>query len=377
MPLPRMLRTGRDKPIVPPGVQLAAAWSWRFVAIVGALAVALLLIVQLSFLVVPLLIALLLAVLATPLAKQLRRIGFPGWLATLSTLVTLFAAVGALVWLVVDEITRDFASLQRRSIQAYEDFIAFLLESPLGVTEAQITQWFDSLLIEMEWNTAWVLSGALSVTSSVGSVLVGIGIAFFALIFFVHDGARIWRWVVGLLPSDARGPVAGASSKGWATLTKFVNVQIFVAAVDALGIGLGAFFLGLPLVLPIAVAVFLGAFVPIIGAFVTGAIAAFIALVYAGPIAALIMVIIVLAVQQLESQVLQPLVMGAAVEVHPLAVVLAVAAGGFLAGIPGVLFAVPVVAYLNVFISYLARSEWLGDPEAAKWSVAQVGSVRT
>ena len=352
---------------MPLGVHVAAAWSWRFVAIIGALAVAVLLIIQLSFLVIPLLIAVLLAVLATPLAKQLRRVGFPGWLATITTLVTLFAAVAALVWLVVEQIARDWSSLQERSIEAYEDFIDFLLQSPLQVSEAQLTDWVDSFLVDMEWNTAWILSGALSLTSSVGSVLIGVGIALFALIFFVHDGERIWRWLIGLLPGDARAPVAGASAKGWATLTKFVNVQIFVAAVDALGIGLGAFFLGLPLVIPIAVAVFLGGFVPIIGAFVTGALAAFIALVYAGPIAALIMVIIVLAVQQLESQVLQPLVMGAAVKVHPLAVVLAVSAGGFLAGIPGVLFAVPIVAYLNVFISYLARSEWVGDPEAARW----------
>ena len=367
MPLPRNLRPRDERPSVPLGVHVAAAWSWRFVVIIGALAVAVLLIIQLSFLVIPLLIAVLLAVLATPLAKQLRRVGFPGWLATISTLVTLFAAVTALVWLVVEQIARDWSSLQERSIQAYEDFIDFLLQSPLQVSDAQLTDWVDSFLVDMEWNTAWILSGALSLTSSVGSVLIGVGIAIFALIFFVHDGERIWRWLIGLLPGDARAPVAGASAKGWATLTKFVNVQIFVAAVDALGIGLGAFFLGLPLVIPIAVAVFLGGFVPIIGAFVTGALAAFIALVYAGPIAALIMVIIVLAVQQLESQVLQPLVMGAAVKVHPLAVVLAVSAGGFLAGIPGVLFAVPIVAYLNVFITYLARSEWVGDPEAARW----------
>jgi len=131
--------------------------------------------------------------------------------------------------------------------------------------------------------------------------------------------------------------------------------------------------LGLPLVIPIAVAVFLGGFVPIIGAFAAGGLAAFIALVYEGPIAALIMIAIVLAVQQLEGQILQPLVMGAAVRVHPLAVVLAVAAGGFLAGIPGVLFAVPIVAYLNVFVSYLANREWLSDPATTPWLQQKVG----
>jgi len=113
--------------------------------------------------------------------------------------------------------------------------------------------------------------------------------------------------------------------------------------------------------------------VPIIGAFAAGGLAAFIALVYEGPIAALIMIAIVLAVQQLEGQILQPLVMGAAVRVHPLAVVLAVAAGGFLAGIPGVLFAVPIVAYLNVFVGYLANREWLSDPATTPWLQQKVG----
>lgn len=374
MRVPRSLRDDRNKPSVPTGVHIAAAWSWRFIVIIAALTVAVLLIAQLSFIVIPLLIAVLLAVLANPLAKGLRNLRFPGWLATLTTLVVLISAVTGLVTIVIAQVRRDWGSLQERTLQAYDDFIVFLLESPLQVTEAQLTEWFDNLAVEQQWDTMWLLTGALSITSSVGSILLGAGISLFALIFFIHDGKRIWVWLIGLLPQEAKAPVAGASARGWETLTRFVNVQIFVAAVDALGIGLGAFFLGLPLVVPIAVAVFLGAFVPIIGAFVTGALAIFIALVYAGPIAALIMLAIVLAVQQLESQVLQPLVMGAAVRVHPLAVVLAVAVGGFVAGIPGVLFAVPVVAYLNVFISYLARSEWVGDPAVTQWLSPRAGA---
>src|SRR5690606_9306449 len=142
------------------------------------------------------------------------------------------------------------------------------------------------------------------------------------------------------------------------TLTQFVKVQIFVAAIDAIGIGLGAFILQLPLVVPIAVAVFLGSFVPIVGAVLTGALAVFIALVFKDIVVALIMLGIVLLVQQVESHVLQPLIMGNAVKIHPLAVVLAVAGGSFLAGIPGALFAVPVVATLNVMVGYIARARW-------------------
>ena len=373
MRFPRWFRDSVDRPTVPRGVQVAAAWSWRFVAVVAALAVAVLLIIQLSFIVVPLLIAVLLAVLAAPIANWLKLHWIPAWLSTFLTLVVFLSAITGLVWLVVEQILRDWSSLQDKSVVAYEDFILWLVDSPLHITELQLNQWWTDLADQLNLNSAWILSGALSISSSLGSVVVGTGLALFALVFFVHDGERIVRWLINLLPQDARAPVAGATQRGWVTLTNFVGVQIFVALIDAIGIGLGAFFLGLPLVIPIAVAVFLGGFVPIIGAFIAGGLAAFIALVYEGPIAALIMVVIVLAVQQLEGQILQPLVMGAAVKIHPLAVVLAVSAGGFLAGIPGVLFAVPVVAYLNVFISYLAKKEWVSDPAVTKYLTPKVG----
>jgi predicted PurR-regulated permease PerM len=172
---------------------------------------------------------------------------------------------------------------------------------------------------------------------------------------------------VNLFPKRARSAVDGGGRAGWVTLTTFVKVQIFVAFVDAVGIGLGAFILGLffggfPLVIPIAVAVFLGSFVPVIGALVTGTLAVFVALVYLGPVPALIMLGIVLLVQQVEGHVLQPLVLGTAVKVHPLAVVFAVAAGGFLAGIPGALFAVPFVATLNVVVKFIGSGEWRTNP---------------
>jgi predicted PurR-regulated permease PerM len=373
MRFPRWFRDSVDRPTVPRGVQVAAAWSWRFVAVVAALAVAVLLIIQLSFIVVPLLIAVLLAVLAAPIANWLKLHWIPAWLSTFLTLVVFLSAITGLVWLVVEQILRDWSSLQDKSVVAYEDFILWLVDSPLHITEMQLNEWWMNLADQLNLNSAWILSGALSISSSLGSVVVGTGLALFALVFFVHDGERIVRWLINLLPQDARAPVAGATQRGWVTLTNFVGVQIFVALIDAIGIGLGAFFLGLPLVIPIAVAVFLGGFVPIIGAFIAGGLAAFIALVYEGPIAALIMVVIVLAIQQLEGQILQPLVMGAAVKIHPLAVVLAVSAGGFLAGIPGVLFAVPVVAYLNVFISYLANKEWVSDPAVTKYLTPKVG----
>jgi len=362
---PRKSRPVMRPPIgVPVGLERATAWSWRFLVIAGAAAVGVFVVIQLSFLVVPLLVAVLLAALAAPLFIGLRVLKFPRWLATLTTVVAFIGVVTGLVWLVVGELVQGWGSLRDRTILAYDDFVVYLLASPLEVSEAQLNGWFQSFIVEADIDSTWVVSGALSVSSSVGSWLVGAGIAIFALIFFIHDGERIWGYLTTWFPKAARPAVLGSGLAGWNTLLSYVKVQVFVAFVDAVGIGLGAFFLGLPLVAPIAIAVFLGAFVPIVGGTVAGALAVLVALVYEGPVSALIMLIIVLGVQQIEGQILQPLVMGAAVKIHPLAVVLAVAGGGYLAGLPGVLFAVPVVAFVNVVVSYLAHASWRSDPVA-------------
>jgi predicted PurR-regulated permease PerM len=353
-----------SRPDIPAGLERATQWSWRVLVVGAAVALVLFLVAQLAFIVVPLLVAVLLTALAAPLAILFRKLRFPRWLATIATVVLFLGSIVGLFWIVVAEFTRDWPSLVRRSVVAYQDFVVFLLDSPLQVTETQINQWINQAMLELDIDSAWILSGALSLTSSLGSWLVGFGIAIFALIFFIHDGPRIWEYVVSWLPKNSQPAVLGASRAGWDTVLSFVRVQVFVAFVDALGIGLGALFLGLPLVFPIAVAVFLGGFVPFIGATVTGIVVILIALIYQGPTAALIMAIIVLVVQQVESQILQPIIMGPAVRVHPLAVVISVAAGGYLAGIPGVLFAVPVVAFANVSARYLAAGEWQGDPQA-------------
>lgn len=370
---PRKLNQARTpRPVVPLGLARATEWSWRIIVILIATGIVVVVLAQLSFLVVPLLIAVLLTALAAPLNLLLLRLRFPRWLATLTTMVIFVASVATLFWLVVNELVRGWESLLSRSLLVYDDLILFLVDSPLGLSESELRVWFNQTIADLNIDSTWILNGALSFSSSLGSWLVGFGIAIFALIFFLHDGPRIWAFVVGLFPKAARPALFGASIAGWGTLLNFVRIQVFVAVVDALGIGLGAFFLGLPLVVPIAVAVFLGAFVPFIGATVTGAFAVLVALVFEGPAAALIMVIIVIGVQQLESQILQPVVMGAAVAVHPLAVVLAVTAGGYLAGIPGVLFAVPLVAFGNVVVRYLAAGQWRTDTEATKLATGQV-----
>ena len=350
--------------LAPETLQLATEWSWRLIVILGAIAVVIFILAQLSFLVVPLMVAVLLSALAAPLNLLLLRWKFPRWLATTATVVLFLGFISTLMWLVINEVVRGWDKVLDRTRVAYDDLVVYLLESPLQLSESDLRAWFDGVTGELELNSSWLLNGALSFSSSIGSWLVGLGIAIFGLIFFIHDGNRIWAWLVGLFPKSARAAVYGSGQAGWGTLLSFVRVQVLVALINAVGIGAGAFFLGLPLVLPIAVAVFLGSFVPFIGATVTGAFAVLVALVFEGPAVALIMLIIVIVVQQVEGQIVQPLIMGAAVKVHPLGVVVAVSAGGYLAGIPGVLFAVPLVAFSNVVVGYIASGQWRTDPVA-------------
>lgn len=354
----------QKSPLVPVNLQLATEWSWRLILILAALALVLFILAQLSFLVVPLMVAVLLSALAAPLNLLLLRWKFPRWLSTFTTVVLFLGFITTLMWLVINEVMRGWAKVLDRTRVAYDDLVVYLLESPLQLSEADLRTWFNQVTGELELNSSWILNGALSFSSSIGSWLVGLGIAIFGLVFFIHDGDRIWAWLVGLFPKSARPAVYGSGQAGWGTLLSFVRVQVLVALINAVGIGAGAFFLGLPLVLPIAVAVFLGSFVPFIGATVTGAFAVLVALVFEGPAVGLIMLIIVIVVQQIEGQIVQPLIMGAAVKVHPLAVVIAVSAGGYLAGIPGVLFAVPLVAFSNVVIRYIASGQWREDPVA-------------
>jgi predicted PurR-regulated permease PerM len=380
----RFLRRRRDlaeptEPVdesLPRGVRLAGAWSWRLLVIGAVIAVVIFLIVQLRLIVIPVLVAVLLAALLVPFKDFLVRHRWPSWLAIVTTLVLLIVVVGGLFYLAIWQVTRQSHELQMQSVAAFEQFRDWLTTGPLGLTAEQIDSAFQSLWTSLQQDSQVYISGALSIGSTLGHVVTGALLTLFSVLFILIDGRSIWGWIVRVFPTNARSAVDGAGRAGWTTLRNFAKVQVLVASIDALGIGLGAFFLGLPLVIPIAVLVFLGSFIPIVGAVITGALAVFVALVFKGWVFALIMLGIVLLVQQIEGHVLQPLIMGTAVRVHPLAVVLAVAAGSLLAGIPGALFAVPFVAVLNVMVHYVSSGAWrdkppetIAVPEGAIWEV--------
>jgi predicted PurR-regulated permease PerM len=341
---------------------VAGAWSWRLLAIGAVIAVIIFLVIQLRLIVIPLLIAVLIGALLVPFSAFLHRHRWPRWIAIVAALLTLIVVVGGLFYLAVWQVTREASSLSAQSVASYKELRDWLTTGPLGLSPDQIDSYLKQLGAAIQQDSQVFISGALSIGSTVGHVLTGVLLTLFSLIFILIDGKGIWNWIVHIFPRKARAAVDGAGRAGWVTLTSFVKVQVLVATIDAIGIGLGAFILGLPLVIPITVLVFLGSFIPIVGAVLTGALAVFIALIFKGWVFALIMLLIVLGVQQLEGHVLQPFIMGTAVKVHPLAVVLVVAAGSLLAGIPGALFAVPFAAVLNVMVHYVSSGVWRTGP---------------
>ena len=364
-------RNGVDENL-PSGIRLAGAWSWRLIVIAAAIAILIFLVIQLRLIVIPLLVAVLVSALLVPFVAFLVRHHWPKGLAVAVAMVGTLVLVAGLVTLASTQIAEGTVGLSERLTRSLDAFKAFLAGSPLQVSETDINIYVQQAWEAIQNDSAVFISGALSVGTTLGHLLAGVLLALFSLLFILIDGKAIWGWIVRFFPLRARAAVDGAGIAGWTTLGNFARVQILVASIDAVGIGVGAALLGVPMAIPIGILVFLGSFVPIVGAVATGSVAIVIALIFNNWAVALAMLGVVLLVQQVEGHVLQPLIMGTAVKVHPLAVVLVVAAGALLAGIPGALFAVPIAAVLNAMTSYIAGGTWRSSPPAA---VPPTGSV--
>ena len=355
----------RDDLDVPRGLRVAGAWAWRLLLLVAALVAVLWVMAELKLVVVPLLIALLLSALLSPLVSLLRRAGLPRSLATTIVLIGGLAAVVGTLTLVINEFVAGAPELSRNAGRGVATIQDWLKNGPLSLSQQQLDEIFTGVGNWFTDNRGTLTSGALNIGSTLGHVLAGLFLVLFATFFFLRDGRRISRFLIGLLPYGARERMTGASDVGWSTLVSYVRATVLVAFIDAVGIGLALLILRVPFALPLAALVFLGAFIPIVGATLSGAVAVLVALVDRGPVIALIVLAAVIAVQQLEGHVLQPLIMGRAVAIHPLAVIVAIAAGVVRAGIVGALIAVPIVAVLNTGIRHLAevrRAEELGEP---------------
>lgn len=358
---PGLLPTARPRPIeenIPIGVRSAAAWSWRLILIAAALALLGFIVVQLQLVLVPIAIALLLSGLLQPVAAWLRDRGLHRTLAAAIVLLGGIAAVAATITLVVNAVSTGFGDLSQGVTTGVGQVRDWLVRGPLNLSQQQLDELINGATNAIAANRATFTAGALATAATLGHIITGFFLMLFVLFFFLRDGRQIWLWLVGLFPRIARRDIDGAALQAWKTLISYVRATGLVALVDAIGIGIGIAVLGVPLALPLAALVFLGAFIPLIGSFLSGLIAVLVALVSNGPLTAVLVLAVVVLVMQIEGHLLQPILLGRAVKVHPLAVILAIAAGLLLGGIIGALVAVPIVACLNVATTYLVRGRY-------------------
>ncbi|MEV6569873.1 AI-2E family transporter [Streptomyces sp. NPDC051577] len=346
-------RTPDPAVAVPWSIRVAAEAGWRFLVLAATLWVLMRVIGAVRLVVLAFVVALLVTALLQPTVARLHRSGLSQGLATAVTAICGFIVLGLVGWFVVWQVLDNLDTLSGRLQEGIEELKQWLLDSPFHVTEQQINDVAKNLSDAIGTSTSEITTKGLQGVTVLVEILTGMLLAMFSTLFLLYDGKRIWQWTLKLVPAVARPGVAGAGPRAWRTLTAYVRGTMIVALIDALFIGIGIYLLGVPLAVPIGVVIFLASFVPLVGAVVSGALAVVVALVTQGVFTALMALLVVLAVQQIEGHILQPFILGRAVRVHPLAVVLAVATGGLVAGIGGAVVAVPLVAVANTVIGHL------------------------
>lgn len=363
---------------VPQGLRRASEWSWRLLVVAaGVLAIGWALSkVFLVFVVV--IVALLLTALLHPLFARLRRTGLgSGGATALTMVIALLVLVGVLAF-IVPGLADEFALLGDRASEGVREAQRWLVEGPLGLSRDQVDRVANGLVNQLQGEgsksaVTGVVNGAVAVGSGVAAALLAIVLA----VFFLRDGRAIFAWLVGLLPAGGRDRARQIGDLSWDTLTGYIRGIVTVGLFDAVMIGIALAILGIPLVFPLMLLTFAAAFVPIVGATVAGALAALIALVDHGVTAALILVAVIIAVQQIEGNVLYPVVMRRAVEVHPVAILIGVAVGGIVAGVFGAVIAVPAVAIIGRVVELFQQEDDLAPAEDAAAVVLEPDGERT
>jgi predicted PurR-regulated permease PerM len=329
----------------------AAIRSAQVLLILAVLACAVLALRQLKLLVIPLLIAIILAAALSPAVRFLRRKGWPNALATWTTLITGVGGLSVVLWLVGREIRDESDQLVQGATEGLDELQAYLTEGPLGITDEQISSARQAVIDFL--TSDQVQGGAVAGATAAFEVVAGLLLGLVVLFFLLKDGRRIFSFLVQPLDRPTQERTWRMGRRSVDVLGGYVRGTAIVATVDAVVIGVALLIIGVPLVLPLATIVFLGAFIPLIGATLAGVLAALIALVANGPVAALIVVAVVVAVNQLEGDFLAPVVIGRTLSLHPLVILFALTAGTILSGIVGALLSVPITA-----VVWAAVKEW-------------------
>jgi putative heme transporter len=329
---------------VPSWLATAAAWAWRLLALLAASSVVLWLLIRLYLVSLPIIIALILATLCVPPARALEARGLHRTASAAIVVIGGLIALGGLFAALTPPFIAQVQELRPTVIEAIDQLFVLLETGPLGWDRDEVMGFFQQGLETAQERGGEIASQVVSGAAIAVQGIAALSLAIVLLFFFVKDGEQIVAWLLARTPADHEETMRAVGRRAWTALAGFVRGTAAVALIDAIGIGVGLAIVGVPLVLPIAVLVFLGGFIPVIGAFVTGLLAVLVALAAGGLQQALIVFAIVLAVQQLESNVLQPVIMRRAVSLHPVVILAALTAGATLTGVIGAFLAVPIAA---------------------------------
>ncbi len=350
-------------------VRKAAAWSWRLLVLLAAVLAVGWLVKRLEVIFVPVALALMLSALLLPGVDWLDRHRVNRGLAVFLLLLGGLAALAGILAFVVSQFIDGVPGLVEQVTRLIDSTRRWLVEGPLHLSRDQVNNIGNTVTVMLQKNQAKLTSGALSTAATITEIITGAFVVLFTVIFFLYGGRNIWRFLVQIFPAEVRQRVHDAGVAGFRSLIGYVRATFLVALVDAGGVGIGLAIMTVPLALPLASLVFLGAFIPLVGAVLSGLLAVIVALIAKGWVYALITLGLLIGVNQVETHVLQPLVMGRAVSIHPLAVVLGISTGTILAGIVGALLAVPTIAFIDRAVRVLIGS---GPPDDA----AQTGERR-
>ena len=340
---PPELRAGS----VPRWLQTSAAWSWRLLLLAAALYVAARVAALLYIVVVPCAAAILLTALLQPLTAPLRRRGMSPLAATWCILLLAIVLLGGAGWLVTTRVQADYPSLVTQFKHTTTQVQAWLAGPPFHLHTGSLQQLSNDVVKYLSQHKSAVEGTVVTGSRIVVELLAGVVLCFFVSFFLIKDGTRIWQWLTSRFQPERRRRANLAGVAAWQAVVYYVRGTVAIAAIHAVVLGVTLTIIGAPLVAPLALFMFVAAFVPLLGVLVAGAVALLVVLATKGWIAAIIVLIVMVVMNQLEGHLLQPQVVGKMVRLHPLAVILVLAVGGVVAGIAGAVVAVPITAAIT------------------------------
>lgn len=336
-----------------------ATRALQIILVLVVVAGAVLAMTQLTLVIIPVVLALILAAAFNPVMRWMRRKGVPAMLATVLALLAIFVVLGGVVWLIVNAVRDQFGELYDQAAQGIDQVVDWVTTLPFAPTDEQIQQARDAVIDFV--TSSQFGSGAIAGVSAAASFVTGLVLMIVVLFFFLKDGPRIWEFLLRPFEGANYARAKRIGRRTVETLGGYVRGTATVALVDAIGIGVVLAVLQVPLALPLAVLVFLLAFIPLVGATLAGALATLVALVANGWLIALIVLGAVILVNQLEGNFLQPVVMGRSLNLHALVILIALTIGTVLGGIVGAVLSVPIAA-----VAWGIVQVWDGEERPAR-----------